>query len=362
MSGRIRRALRAARGGPVGDRRSITVTAPFVLGLLAGAGALVAWAGYQAASRLAAVLVILVAALLIAVGAHQLVLLLRRAGMAPGLAVTLIVVAGSTVAVLAVALFIPFFVNEFAGLARQLADSLAQLRDTQPGRRLDADYDLSAALRKVFTPERVADLAAGVFGGISTAIGLGFAFFTAAALTIYLIAGFERLTGTVVRAVPASRRPRAAAIVAQVVDRVGAYLVGVVAVAICAGVTSLLFMLLVGIPYALALALVIAAFDVIPQIGATLGALVVIVVALSQSFGVAVGAAAFFIVYQQIENWLVYPRVMRRAVHVSGLAAVFSVLVGTVIAGIFGALIAVPLYAALSILVHELYLPRQDAR
>ncbi|GFJ76782.1 hypothetical protein Phou_009620 [Phytohabitans houttuyneae] len=71
---------------------------------------------------------------------------------------------------------------------------------------------------------------------------------------------------------------------------------------------------------------------------------------------------AFFLVYQQIENWLIYPRVMRQAVRVSGLAAILSVLVGTAIAGVFGALVAVPVYAAAQIVVRQVWLPRQDAR
>ena len=185
---------------------------------------------------------------------------------------------------------------------------------------------------------------------------------TSGVLTIYVLAGFDRLTTTVFRAVPASRRAEATRIGAEVVATIGSYVVGVLVVAACAGTTALIFMLLVGIPYAVVLSLIIAAFDMIPQVGATIGASVVILVGLSESFAVALGATVFFIVYQQLENWLIYPRVMNQAVRVSGLAAVLSVLVGTAIAGVFGALVAVPAYAAVSIVVREVLLPRQDAR
>jgi predicted PurR-regulated permease PerM len=359
MSGRLRRAVRAARTPAVTRRAGgIAIAAPFAFGILAGAGALVAYAGYRALGMISSVVAVVIAAVLLTVAEQRAVLALRNRGVSQRLAVTLVVLAMFLLAVLAILILVPFLVHQFEALAEAFGGYLAQAADTPLGRRVD----LSTVIRDVLTPAHVEAIASGVFSGLGALIGFSVAAFSTGAMTIYLLADFDRLSRAAFRAVPASRRPAAIAIGDQILGKIGAYVAGVLAVAVCAGTTAWLFMVLTGIPYAVVLALIVAAFDMIPQVGATIGALAVIVVGLSQSLGVAVAAAVFFIVYQQLENWLIYPRVMRHAVRVSGLAAVVSVLVGTAVAGVFGALVAVPTYAAISIVVREVVLPRQDAR
>ncbi|GAA4453977.1 AI-2E family transporter [Phytohabitans houttuyneae] len=328
---------------------------PFRFGLLAGAGALVAYLGYRALAEITSIIVILLASALLAVAQNRAVLALRRRGMPRRAAVAVVLVVALGLVVVAMLTFVPFVVDQVDGLLNALSGYLDGLKGTQQD-------DLVDSLQQVLTPDRIRDVASGVFGGASAVAGVAVGVFSTLALTLYLLADFDHLSRAWLRLLPRSQRGRAAEIGDEILTKIGAYVVGVLAVAACAGTTALLFMLVTGVPYPLVLALVVAALDMIPQVGATLAATVVALVALSESLALALAAVAFFLVYQQIENWLIYPRVMRQAVRVSGLAAILSVLVGTAIAGVFGALVAVPVYAAAQIVVRQVWLPRQDAR
>ena len=92
------------------------------------------------------------------------------------------------------------------------------------------------------------------------------------------------------------------------------------------------------------------------------GAVVVAIAGFATSVPIGIACVIFFVVYQQVENYLVYPTVMRRSVHVSDLAAIVAALLGVALLGIIGALIAIPVTAAIQLMVREVLIPRQEAR
>ncbi len=114
--------------------------------------------------------------------------------------------------------------------------------------------------------------------------------------------------------------------------------------------------------YAVALAAVVAILDVIPMIGATLGALVVIAIGFATDPTIGLAALIFYILYQQFENYVIYPRVMSRSVDIPGSAIVIAALTGGALLGVVGALLAIPTAAAVQLLLKEVVLRRQDAR
>jgi predicted PurR-regulated permease PerM len=146
----------------------------------------------------------------------------------------------------------------------------------------------------------------------------------------------------------------------EVLARVGGYVSGAFIVALCAGVSTLVFLSVIDLRYALTLALVVAVFDLVPLIGATAGAAVVTLVALTDSTTKALACLIFFLVYQQIENYFIYPRVMSRSVNVPPPLAVMAALLGGALLGVVGALLAIPLAAAALLIVREVLVPRQD--
>jgi predicted PurR-regulated permease PerM len=199
-----------------------------------------------------------------------------------------------------------------------------------------------------------------VFGGITVLLSSIANVLVTIILTLYFLAAFERLKEGAYRLFPASRRERARLLGDEILARIGRYVSGALVIAGIAGACSFAFMEIAGVPYPFALALVVAFTDLIPQIGATLGAVVVCIVAFTVSVPVGIAAVIFFIAYQQLENWLIYPRVMKKAVNVSDLAAIVSTLIGAALLGVVGVLIAVPACAAIQLIVREIVVPRQD--
>jgi predicted PurR-regulated permease PerM len=116
------------------------------------------------------------------------------------------------------------------------------------------------------------------------------------------------------------------------------------------------------VPFAAALAMWVAVADLIPTVGATLGAIVAVIVAAFAGLGEAVATTIYFVVYQQAENYVIVPRVMRRAVDLSPAAVIVSVLIGGTLAGFAGALLALPVAAAAKVVVREVWMSDRVAQ
>jgi len=142
---------------------------------------------------------------------------------------------------------------------------------------------------------------------------------------------------------------------------VGGYVAGAFVVASCAGISSFIFLEVAGLAeYALALSLVVALLDFIPLIGATIGAGLVTVVGFATSPKVGLACLIFYVIYQQVENYVIYPRVMKSSVDVPGVVTVIAVLIGGSLMGIVGALLAIPTAAATLLLLRETVVRKRE--
>jgi predicted PurR-regulated permease PerM len=135
--------------------------------------------------------------------------------------------------------------------------------------------------------------------------------------------------------------------------KVGGYVSGNILISIIAGGLSFAAFLLIGVPFPAALAMWVAFTDLIPAVGATLGAIVCVLVAAFSGVGTAVITAIYFIVYQQVENYLIAPRVMKRAIDLSPAAVILSTLIGGSLAGFAGALLALPIAATIKVIAKD---------
>jgi predicted PurR-regulated permease PerM len=135
---------------------------------------------------------------------------------------------------------------------------------------------------------------------------------------------------------------------------------GQLTVATINGICSYVMMKLVGIPYAAVLAVSVGLLGLVPMVGATLGAVLVVVVALFVSGTAAIIVAVYYVVYQQVENYVISPRVMQRTVSVPGAVTVVAALAGGTLLGVLGALMAIPIAAGLLLLYQQVLLPRQE--
>ncbi len=336
---------------------------PFVTGFMLAAGALLAWWFGGLIIRASSVLILIVVSLFIAFGLHPVLKWLIRHNIRHSVAVLLVAlgfVAALALFILAIA---PVVADQISTLTKNVPGYLDQLQHNRQMERLDAKYDIVNKAKNYVTS---GDLTKQVFGGV---LGVGLAILGALAntfivlvLTLYFMASLDKVKSSLYRLAPASRRATVADLGDRILDGIGGYVSGAFIVALCAGISTLVFLLIVGLgQYAVALALVVAVLDVIPMIGATLGAVVVSAIGLATGLGVGIACIIFYIVYQQIENYLIYPRVMSRSVDISGAMTVIAALVGASLLGVIGALLAIPTAAAIMLLVREVFIRKQDA-
>ncbi len=337
---------------------------PFFIGFFGAVGALLAfWLGQQILS-VSSVIVLIVVAMFLAVGLNPLVEALLRRGVRRSIAV-LTVAVGVLVAVgLFLLAIVPVITEQVATIVERAPDWFSQLRNNATIEELDREYDVIGRAQDLV---QQGNFAQQVFGGV---IGVGMAVLSALAnafivivLTLYFLASLPSIKRAGYRLAPASRRERVTYLGDQILGNVGGYVSGAFVVATAAGITSLVFLFAVGLgEYAVALAFVVAVLDVIPMIGATLGAVVVTAIGFATDPRIGIACVIFYVLYQQFENYLIYPRVMQRSVDIPGSMIVIAALVGAALLGVVGALLAIPTAAAFQLLLKEIFLRRQDAR
>ncbi|MBF4161928.1 AI-2E family transporter [Nocardioides acrostichi] len=343
--------------GPPLDRK-----APFYWGFFGGLGLFTAWWLFNAVQAIGATLVLIVVSMFLAAALHPLVLFLERRGLRRSLAVLTVVLMVLGVLALFVVAIGPVIGDQVAAITKQAPDWFAALQRNDRVAELNDDYQVVDKIQAYVTD---GDFLGNLFGGV---LGFGLALLGAVVnglivlvLTLYFLASLESTKAGLYRLAPASRRDRVGRLGDRIILSVGGYVSGALLVALCAGLSSLVFLLVVGLgQYAVALAFVVALLDVIPMIGATIGAVVVSAIGFAEDVHIGIACVIFFLIYQQVENYLVYPRVMARSVELPGAVIVIAALVGTALLGVVGALLAIPTAAAILMLTREVFVRRQD--
>lgn len=182
-------------------------------------------------------------------------------------------------------------------------------------------------------------------------------------LTIYFTASTPSLKAAVYQLVPASKRPRFIDIAEQITKSVGYYVMGQVTMGVINGVLSAIFLSIIGAPFPAVLAVVAFFFSLIPLVGTLTGStLIVLTCLVIGSPATALIAAIYYLIYMQIEAYIISPRVMNRAVSVPGAVVVIAALAGGSLLGLLGALIAIPVAASILIIYRQVIIPRQNER
>lgn len=338
---------------------------PFLLGFAFALGAILAWVGYRAIVSVTSVLLLIVVAGFLAIGLHPIVSRLERLGMRRGLAVGIVLALVLAFFAGVGYLVVPPIVKQVAGLVQAAPDYVKELRHNRTFAHLDQRFHILNKVQSATSTKGLTKASTSTVGGV---LGIGkavlsgvFNTLTILILTLYFVSAFDRIKNAGYRMVPRSRRARTVLIGDEVLSRVGGYVEGAFTIAAIAGTATLLWLLVLGVPYPLALALLVAVTDLIPLVGATIGAILVTLVAFFVSLPVGIATLVFFVVYQQVENYLIYPRVMKRSVDVSPAATIVAVLIGGALLGVVGALLAIPIAAAIQLLMSEVVVPRQDA-
>jgi predicted PurR-regulated permease PerM len=238
------------------------------------------------------------------------------------------------------------------------------LRENQQIANLDAQYHFIARVQDFLTNGNLLNaLWNGLLGAGAVVANALFSLVVTIVLTAYFLSSLPQIKTTIYLLSPGSRRPRAKYLADEMFTRIGGYVTGMTIDVVIAGIVFFIFLTSVGLPqYALALAFMVGLLTYIPLIGGITNIIVVSLIGLSVSPTVALICLVFCILYQQFDTYFTQPRLMARQVKVPGAAVVVAALAGGTTLGIPGAVMAVPLAAALLLLYREVVLPALDAR
>lgn len=184
-------------------------------------------------------------------------------------------------------------------------------------------------------------------------------------LTIYFTASLPSLKASVYQLIPASRRPRFIDLSEQITASVGHYVMGQVTLGAINGVLSAIFLTIIQAPFPAVLAVVAFFFSLIPLVGTLTGSAIIVLTCLIPGLGsplTALVALIWYVIYMQVEAYLLSPRIMSRAVSVPGAVVVIAALAGGSLLGLLGALIAIPVAASVLIIYRQVVIPRQNER
>ncbi|MDR7363634.1 AI-2E family transporter [Nocardioides marmoribigeumensis] len=334
------------------------------LGFLVGLGWFLAQVLGGLLVSISSVLILVVVSFFLAAGLDPSVRWLTGRGLRRPWAVLAVILGFLAALVLFVVALVPVITDQVNAIVSNAPDWLQQLQRNKQIQSLDDHFHFIEKAQAFISN---GTFARGVFGGVLgvTVAVLGFLgnAFIVIVLTLYFLASLERTKSAIYELAPASRRDRVRDLGDRMLESIGGYVSGAVVVASCAGISSLVFLAVVGLKdYAVALAAVVTLLDIIPMIGATIGAAIVSAIALATDVRTGIVCVIFYVVYQQVENYLIYPRVMSRSVNVPGAVTVIAALTGAALLGVVGALLAIPTAAALLLLLREVWVPRQEAR
>jgi predicted PurR-regulated permease PerM len=247
--------------------------------------------------------------------------------------------------------------NDLAENAPEYATDVTDfVNDNKTLRNINEDYDVTEKIEEEAgkLPSKIGDAA-----GVLRDVGFGlvnsiFALVTILILTAFILGGGRGWLHYGLRFVPEDRARRLERVFERVGRAVGNYVAGALAQATIAALTAYVVLTILGVPFAAPLALIIFFLDLIPLVGATIGAVLVGLVTLFQDFPTAtIIWAVYSILYQQIENNLIQPQIQKRAVDINPFLVIVSVLFGSALLGVLGALVAVPVAASIQIAVRE---------
>ncbi len=342
------------------------LTGGFTIGLTAGLGVMTAILIATAVSQLATVITYVVFALLLALGLNPLVQLLVKVKFPKILAITVVVLGffGSLATLIAMAL--PLAIEEAAILIQQVPTLVANFFSL--GLIAQWDQMLGGALTNasngvvdfISNAENWPTLLGGVFevglGVVSTTFGV----ILVGILTLYFMASLEELKNYLSRLVASSKRESFLNISDQISTSVGRWVIGQLSIALIHAVVVFTFLSIVQAPFVLLLSFIAFLFALVPLVGPVIAFVLITSFSLLAGFETALAVGIFYLIYLQIDAYLISPRVMKKAVSIPSAAVVIAALAGGTLMGVLGALIAIPLAASALLIIREVWMPKQE--
>jgi predicted PurR-regulated permease PerM len=339
---------------------------PMVLfrwGLYVSLGVLATAAAAAAVYTTRGVLTEALIALFLAISLDPAVRMLMRWRIQRGVAILVVVLVALGLTAAFLQSVVPALVDQFQAMVRDFPHYMANLQHRSASFRQITDRFHLTTQANSLLARLPGELGGGAVGFTRRTFSTLASAVLVAVLTIYFLADLPRLQRGAVLLFPRAHRDRFARIAGVMVDKVGSYMIGNILISLIAGVAAFAALTALGVPFAVPLAFLVAVTDLIPLIGATLGAVICIAVALfaTRLWPTTVLVLVFFVVYQQIENYLIAPRIMRGPVQLSAGAVLLAGLIGAAAMGLIGALMAIPIAAGIKVLLSERLQARDTA-
>lgn len=341
---------------------------PFVLGFMLVLGGLLAWVFGMAIASLSTVLIYVVLALFIALGLDPAVSWLQRRGLPRGWSILIVIFAVILLFAGMLALVIPTVVSQVTSFIQDLPRLVTQFQQTDffhwAQERLGNGLDdqIKAAQGFVTDPQNLLAISGGALQ-VATGIGSGVSgAVIVLVLTLYFLTSLDSMKKAFLGLVPARNRQGVGDLTDQITQSVGSYVSGMAILAALNAVVSLVLYMVLGLPFPALMAVLAFFITLIPLVGPLIFLVLGTVVGL---LGSPLGAIIFgvaYLIYIQVEAYVLTPRVMSRAVSVPGSLVVIGALVGGTLLGLLGALVAIPVTASILLIIKKVVKPRQDAK
>ncbi|WP_336629114.1 MULTISPECIES: AI-2E family transporter [unclassified Microbacterium] len=345
---------------------------PFGFGFLVTLGGLGAILLGLALSNLSTVLIYIAFALFAALGLDPAVRWLEKRGLSRAWSVVAVIAALALVLVVIVLAILPTVIDQIATFVTGIPATIRNFTHTEFYGWLENQFgvglnDLVTEVQKFLSdPTRIAQIGGGALQigtGIATGIATGISGgLIVLVLTLYFLATLPSMKSGLLRLAPARDRRSVDRITEQITESVGGYVMGMVGLAFINAVIVFVLYLVLGLPFPPLMATVAFLITLIPLVGSVLFWIIGTGIALFSSPVMALIFAAVYVVYMQVEAYVITPRVMSKAIAIPGSLVVIGALVGGTLLGLLGALIAVPVTASILIIIKQVWIPRQDAR
>ena len=341
---------------------------PYVFGFLVTLGALTAILLGLALSNLSTVLIYIALALFAALGLEPAVRFLGRRGVGRGWSVVIVIFGLIIVLALVLWMIIPTVVEQITAFVKSVPGLINDFTASEIYKTLNTQFgaqfqDLVADIQHFLTnPSNLATIGGGALQvGASIATGIS-GVVIVLVLIIYFVATLPIIKKSLLRLLPARDRKNTAVLSEEITDSVGGYVMGMVTLAFINSLIVVTLYSVMGLPFPLLLAVVAFLVTLIPLVGSLIFWVIGTGIALFSDPLMALIFAVIYLVYMQVESYVLTPRVMNRAVSVPGSLVVIGALVGGTLLGLLGALVAVPVTASILIIIKKVWIPRQDSR
>lgn len=360
----------AARSGEAPASRTFwaNINQPFTVGLLATLGGLVAIVLGLAFWNLSTVLIYIGFALFAALGLDPVVRWLERHRIARPWAIVIVYAGFAVVLVGVLLLVIPALVSQIGQFFTDLPTTIDAFQHTDVYLWLQNTFgpQVGGVLQEIETfltnPANLAAIGGGVLRfGVTVATTIS-GLIIVLVLSLYFLASLPTMKVAFNRLAPARNRAKAAELTERIADSIGGYLMGMAVLAFCNALVAFFLHLFLGLPFPALMAVAAFGITLIPLVGSVLYWVVATVLALFTGWLPALLFAAIYLVYMQLEAYLLTPRVMNRTIAVPGALVVIGALVGGTLLGLLGALVAIPVTASVLLIIKQVFIPRQDAK